>query len=195
MTCPGNTVGFIKLYIGCMYADKSSSMLGEVDKYRIANKLCASVQFSEDTRYDSLAVNGGIITHSGREFASIPKFRSNTLSAIVDELLEYDVIGIDEVQFFPDCAKIASLLADNGKIVICAGLDGNFNADPFGKIGELIAVSEYVTKLNAICMVCCRAASFTIKISGGEEEIDIGGFDKYIVVCRGCRLTYRPISS
>jgi thymidine kinase len=38
----------------------------------------------------------------------------------------YDVIGIDEGQFFPDIVSGCEALAKAGKTVIVAGLDGTF---------------------------------------------------------------------
>jgi thymidine kinase len=40
--------------------------------------------------------------------------------------LEYDVIGIDEAQFFQDIVTGCETLAKAGKTVIVAGLDGTF---------------------------------------------------------------------
>ena len=39
---------------------------------------------------------------------------------------EYDVIGIDEGQFFPDLVAWCEQMANRGKIVLVAALDGTF---------------------------------------------------------------------
>ena len=41
-------------------------------------------------------------------------------------LREYDVIGIDEGQFFPDLVAWCEQMANSGKIVLVAALDGTF---------------------------------------------------------------------
>jgi thymidine kinase len=117
--------GSIKLILGGMFASKTSTMCNDVERYRIANKLCVIVKFSNDTRYNHLAKNGGIVTHAGFEHCKCPVIPARTLTEVFDEISEYEVIGIDETQFFPDCVEIVQKLANMCKIMICAGLDGD----------------------------------------------------------------------
>lgn len=182
--------GSIKLIIGPMFSQKSTSMCEGVERYRIANKLCVIVKYSRDTRYDHLAKNGGIVTHAGYEHCKCPVVTAQKLAEVFDEISEYEVIGIDEIQFFEDCVEIVETLANMGKIMICAGLDGDCKQKPFGRVLELIPYAEDVVKLKAVCMHCCDDASFTKRIISddiqGGGQIDIGGADKYISVCRQC---------
>ena len=55
------------------------------------------------------------------------------------------------------CEELANL----GKTVIVAALDGTFQRVGFGNILNLIPLAESVVKLNAVCMVCCGNAAFT----------------------------------
>jgi thymidine kinase len=65
------------------------------------------------------------------------------------------------------------------------GLDGTYERKPFGKITNLIPLAETVVKLKAICSVCFKDASFTKRINSKEtKDVDVGGKDKYISVCR-----------
>ena len=80
-------------------------------------------------------------------------------------------------------------MADLGKIVIVSALDGTYQKKAFGRILELIPLSESVIKLNAVCMICNEDASFSKKIietTNLETDIDIGGAEKYIACCRSC---------
>ena len=47
---------------------------------------------------------------------------------------EYDVVGIDEGQFFPDLLNCAEQLANLGLTVWVAALDGDFLRQPFGDV-------------------------------------------------------------
>ena len=81
---------------------------------------------------------------------------------------------------------IINRMANLGKIVIVAALDGTFMREGFGTVLNLLPIAEQVTKLNAVCMSCGRDAAFTKRI-GIEKEIEIiGGNDKYVAVCRAC---------
>ena len=42
------------------------------------------------------------------------------------ELLSYDVVGVDEGQFFPGIFDFAEAAANNGLLVIIAALDATF---------------------------------------------------------------------
>ena len=64
----------------------------------------------------------------------------------------YKVIGIDEAQFFPDLKEFLLKIEHNKIKIVIAGLDGDFNRNPFGQILECIPLSNSVTKLNALDM-------------------------------------------
>ena len=87
-------------------------------------------------------------------------------------LSDYDVIGIDEGQFFPDIVEFSEEMANKGKTVVIAALDGTFQRKAFASILELIPLSEHVVKLNAVCMTCFGDGSFTKRISA-DKEVDI----------------------
>ena len=77
----------------------------------------------------------------------------------------YDVVGIDEVQFFEATVSSAALaLADRGVRVICAGLDQDFRRLPFGPMPELLARAEFVDKLQAVCQRCGGPATTTQRL-------------------------------
>lgn len=104
-------------------------------------------------------------------------------------------------------------MANDGKMVIVAALDGTFQRKPFGPILDLVPLAESVIKLKAVCMVCFNDAAFTKRL-GTETEVQdacsslcgvcpaddgwyfdcgllvqvevIGGADKYMAVCRSC---------
>jgi thymidine kinase len=71
-------------------------------------------------------------------------FLAHTLSAVRPELEaeDFNVIGIDEGQFFPDIAQFADDMANIGKVVIVAALDGTFLRQPFGSILDLVPKAE-----------------------------------------------------
>ena len=69
------------------------------------------------------------------------------------------MIGIDEGQFFPDLVPFAEQMADKGKIIIVAALDGDFQRKGFGDILNLVPLAESIVKLNAVCMMCFQVNS------------------------------------
>ena len=78
-----------------------------------------------------------------------------------------DIVGIDEAQFFtPAILEVTNRLANRGLRVIVAGLDLDYRGVPFGPMPLLMATSEFVTKMSAICTVCgnpaCRRIAFAV---------------------------------
>jgi len=110
---------------------------------------------------------------------------ATSLAELTKKAEEYDVIGIDEGQFFPDI-RWAELMANSGKVVLIAALDGTYQRKPFENIMNLIPLAENVTKLSAVCMNCFGEASFSKRITEEQSLEVIGGADKYMAVCRDC---------
>lgn len=84
-------------------------------------------------------------------------------------------------------------MANAGKIVIIAALDGTFSRQPFGNILNVIPIAEDVIKLNAVCKRCLsESAAFTARLSTETQVQLIGGEEKYESLCRQC---YHSFSS
>jgi thymidine kinase len=98
-----------------------------------------------------------------------------------------DVVGIDEAQFFDvEIIRVVQLLANQGKRVILAGLDMDFAGKPFDPMPQLMAIAEYVTKVQAICMECGDLAAFSLRLSTAKEKVLLGEKDSYEARCRKC---------
>jgi len=100
-------------------------------------------------------------------------------------------VAIDEVQFLgSEIVEVAETLANEGIRVICAGLDLDFRAEPFGPIPALLSVAEDVTKLHAICVVCGEVACRSQRLVNGQPAryddpiIMIGAQEAYEARCR-----------
>ncbi|CAG5128896.1 unnamed protein product [Candidula unifasciata] len=172
-------LGQIQIIFGPMFSGKTTELMRRLKRYQIANYGCLVIKYAKDIRYDFT----GIATHDRQV---LPAVSCETLTDLMPEALKHDVIGIDEGQFFPDIVSFCDQLANHGKVVIVAALDGTFQKKGFGDILNLVPLAEHVMKLTAVCLKCYKEASFT-KRKGSETQIEvIGGTDKYIAVCRQC---------
>jgi thymidine kinase len=124
-------------------------------------------------------------------------FEAKPVESPRDILVDLDpkttVVAIDEVQFFTnDVIEICEKLAENGKRVICAGLDTDFRGVPFGPIPDLLARAEHVDKLHAICVICGEEASRTQRLIDGvpaaydDPVVLVGAAEVYEARCRRC---------
>ncbi|MEW5988148.1 MAG: thymidine kinase, partial [Chloroflexota bacterium] len=112
---------------------------------------------------------------------------------------ETTVVAIDEVQFFDtEIVSICEKLAEDGRRVICAGLDTDFRGVPFGPMPDLMARAEQVDKLHAICVVCGEEASRTQRLINGKPAayddpvVMIGAAEVYEARCRQCHQVNPP---
>ncbi|KAJ1422768.1 Thymidine kinase [Sesbania bispinosa] len=175
--------GEIHLFVGPMFAGKTTSLLRRIKSEVDNGRNVAMLKSSKDTRY---AIDS-VVTHDGIKFPcwALPdllSFRENYGDEAYQKL---DVIGIDEAQFFDDlyefCCKAAD---DDGKIVIVAGLDGDYLRRSFGSVLHIIPLADTVTKLTARCELCGKRAFFTLRKTEETQTELIGGADVYMPVCR-----------
>jgi thymidine kinase len=176
--------GYLELIIGPMYAGKSTELLRIINRYKCLNKKICVVNHSFNNRYGST----GLTTHNRTTFdqcviiAKLAELDNDNNNAI----LETDVIIIEELQFFEDAFEYVVKWCDSGKIVICAGLDGDYLRNPFGDVLRLIPHADKVTKLNSLCKKCGdgKLAHFTKRIVSSSETTLVGSDEIYEAVCR-----------
>ena len=180
--------GWIECICGSMFSGKSEELLRRIKRGVIAKQKVLLFKPSIDNRYDENRVS----THNGNSYDSISIEKSSDILNFVKDT-NYDIIGIDEIQFFDnDIVKIINKLADNGIRVIVAGLDMDFKAEPFHPMPEIMAISEMVTKLHAVCNKCGKEASRSQRLINGKPAkydapiVVIGASESYEARCRHC---------
>ncbi|MBC8344294.1 MAG: thymidine kinase [Bacteroidetes bacterium] len=172
--------GWIEVIAGPMFSGKTEELIRRLKRAKIANLKVSIFKPKVDTRYSS----DEVVSHDAN---AIPSIRVERAIEIIEFYEEADVIGIDEVQFFNEAiVDVIQYLALKGKRVIVAGLDMDSNGKPFGPMPALLTVSEYVTKLHAICIECGSLASHSFRISEEKSQILIGEKDSYQPLCRQC---------
>jgi len=172
--------GQIQVILGPMFSGKTTELLRRIRRFTIAKRKCVVIKYNKDTRYDAECA----ATHDRQTEKAIS---AGTLSEVPSSVLSNaDVVGVDEGQFFSDIVEFSENIANQGKVVIVAALDGTFERKPFGAILGLIPLAEQVIKLSAVCMLCNEEAAFTKRLSGEMKVEVIGGQDKYISTCRRC---------
>ena len=172
--------GQIEVICGSMFSGKTEELIRRLTRARLAKQQVEIFKPSVDTRYHETHV----VSHNETSIRSTP------VSFAGDILLlsgTCDVVGIDEAQFFDEeIVRVVQLLANQGKRVILAGLDMDFEGKPFDPMPKLMAVAEYVTKVHAICMQCGDLAAFSYRLSAATEKVMLGEKDSYEARCRKC---------
>jgi thymidine kinase len=175
--------GSIEIILGPMFCGKSTELIRRIRRSSIAKKKCVVFKYEKDIRYETENDIRKVLTHDKQSLEAVP---CSKLYDVVLYTKDMDIVGIDEGQFFPDIVEFCEQLANSGKTVIIAALDGDYLRRPFGRILEIVPLAEYVTKLKAVCMKCQEDASFTKRTVDSSEIELIGGAEAYISTCRKC---------
>ncbi|WP_126992399.1 thymidine kinase [Thermosipho globiformans] len=175
-------VGKLTVITGPMYSGKTTELLSFVEIYNIGKKKTIVFKPSIDNRYGEDIVS----THTGF------KVKAHKISKSI-EILNHisnniDAVFIDEVQFFDEeLINVVRNLIFKGIDVYCAGLDISYLEKPFKTTANLLAMADEVIKKKAVCEKCGEhRATYSFKITQDNKEIDIGGKEKYIALCREC---------
>ncbi len=183
--------GKLEVICGSMFSGKSEELMFRLRRAEYAKKKVITIKHEIDNRKSYSC----IISHNGGQREAYPigncEESLRTLLKLVDSSV--DVVGIDEIQFFPvQTVSVIRRLLEEGKRVVVAGLDLDYRGEPFGIVPDLMALSDEVTKLRAICMVCGDEANFSQRLINGQPAkrddvtILVGGEECYEPRCRNC---------
>lgn len=180
--------GWVEVICGSMFSGKSEELMRRLRRASIAGQTVIVVKPALDVRYEA----SRICSHDGRGWDAYCVQRADEI-LLLPGVERADVIAVDEAQFLDDeLPHVAAFLADRGKRVIVAALDQDFRGEPFGSIPQVMAMAEFVDKLQAICAVCGAPASRTQRLidghPAGEHDalIKVGGTESYEARCRSC---------
>ncbi|MEX0723971.1 MAG: thymidine kinase [Gracilimonas sp.] len=175
--------GWIEVVCGGMFSGKTEELIRRAKRAHIAGQEVVVVKPALDKRYSETEV----VSHNEN---ALPSILVDTADQIVLLTANAKVVCIDEAQFFDErVVDVANSLANDGKRVIVAGLDMDFEGRPFGPMPYLLAISEFVTKLHAICAESGTMAHYSQRVVEKEGQVLVGEYDAYEPRARHC---FRP---
>lgn len=179
---PSN-VGWIEVICGGMFSGKTEELIRRAKRAYIAGQQVVVVKPTVDNRYS----NNEVVSHNQ---SALPGIQVDTADQIILLTSSAKVVCIDEAQFFDDrIIDVVNTLANDGKRVILAGLDMDFEGKPFEPMPQLLAIAEYVTKLHAICAESGVMAHFSQRVVENKDKVLVGEKDAYEPRARHC---FRP---
>ena len=176
--------GKIELILGPMFSGKSTRLIETIRKYVYKAKKTIMIKFFADKRYSE---KSEVVTHDLIKYDSID---CKNLRDSFELLKKYDVIGIDEGQFFPDLVEVCEELALLNKTIIIAALNGDFRMEPFPVISRIISKADKIKLLKAYCFHCHKDAKFSLRIVQSNETVLIGAGEAYKPACRECHVFF-----
>jgi thymidine kinase len=181
--------GWLEVVCGPMFSGKSEELIRRLRRAEIAGQRVLIVKPRIDDRYDVAHV----VSHAGARMRAVA---AGSPAEVLRLSQGYDVVGVDEVQFFDEeIVDVVHRLTARGARVVAAGLDTDFRHEPFGAMPTLLAVAELVDKLQAVCHRCGGTATRTQRLVDGApapfsgETIVVGALDSYEARCAAC---YEP---
>ena len=183
---PPQRGGWLEVICGPMFSGKSEEMIRRLRRAAIAGQRVVIFKPLIDDRYDA----ADVVSHAGARMRAVPV---SSVAEAIEHVDGFDVVGIDEVQFFDSSVVPRALdLADRGVRVVVAGLDQDFRRLPFGPMPDLLSHAEFVDKLQAVCHRCGGPATTTQRLVDGRpapysgETVLVGAAEQYEARCRGC---------
>ncbi|MFA1611022.1 thymidine kinase [Halobellus rubicundus] len=187
--------GWIEVVTGSMFSGKTEEILRRLRRAEIAGQEVAVFKPAVDDRYGETTVG----SHVGRQWeATVVPSEGDGVWEIRESLNGQDVVAIDEANFFgPELVDVCQRLADDGRRVLVSGIDQTYRGEPFEPLPQLMAVAEYVDKLQAICAQCGEPATRNQRFVDGEPAhvddptIVVGAEESYEARCRNCHTLRR----
>ncbi len=174
--------GWIEVICGSMFSGKTEELIRRLKRAQFAKQKIEIFKPTIDIRFNQ----DKVVSHDANEVSSTPVPSSANILLLANDV---DVIGIDEAQFFDDeLPSVCKALADRGIRVIVAGLDMDYQGNPFGPIPNLMATAEFVTKVHAICVDCGDLAIHSYRKASSNKLVHLGDQDEYEALCRACFL-------
>lgn len=172
--------GRITVICGPMFSGKTSELHRILKRVKIAERKFLLFKPAVDNRYSE----DEVVSHDQVAFNS---YSVEKASDIIDVFFKHEnvhTVAIDEAQFFKKSGEknivyVCKFLKKRGINVVVNGLDMDYQGEAFGPMPELMAVSDSILKLKAVCKHngCGEDAEMTMKIKSSEEkELDDGQF-------------------
>ncbi|MGL5205782.1 MAG: thymidine kinase [Metamycoplasmataceae bacterium] len=173
--------GLIEVITGPMFSGKTEELIKRIRILEYADMKMLVVKPAKDKRFSKDTIK----SRSGLERSTVTARNGEDILSYWDN--SYDALIVDEVQFFDqDIIPIIENIASIGKLVIISGIDTDFMMRPFGIMSHLLAISDKVVKLVAVCLICKGSASKSYRKSDETELTKIGDKDEYEARCRSC---------
>lgn len=177
--------GWLEVVCGPMFSGKSEELMRRLTRAMIAGQAVELLRPALDTRHGA----DELVTHAGRRMAA-----RRTADLDLVRSLSCDVLGLDEVQFFPaGIVEVVEELTGRGVRVVCSGLDMDYRRRPWPVTSELLARAEFADKLQAVCLCCGGPATASQRLEADGRAapadgatVEIGAGERYEARCRAC---------
>lgn len=177
-------------YYSAMNAGKSTILLQSNYNYRERGMHTLILLPEIDTRMDA----GKVTSRIGIEAAALTFNTADNLLSVVERnhaQRALDCVLVDEAQFLTrrQVRQLSDVCDTHGVPVLAYGLRTDFQGKLFEGSQQLLAWADSITEIKTICH-CGRKATMVLRIDADGKaikdghQVQIGGNDRYLSVCR-----------
>ena len=178
--------GRIEVICGSMFSGKTEELIRRLKRAKFARQKVEIFKPAIDTRYSEEEV----VSHDHTSILSTPVESSGAIMLLSSDI---DVVGIDEAQFLSreQVDQLARIVDDYGSNIVCYGLRTDFQSNMFEGSKRLFEIADSIDEVKSTCS-CGRKTIINARIDKdgtvltSRNQVEIGGYDKYIAMCRRC---------
>lgn len=187
-----------KLYFryGTMNSGKSIEVLRVAHNYEEQGKKVLLLTSVVDNRFGV----GKVVSRIGMQKVATVVDKNLDMIALASTERP-NCILVDEAQFLnkEQVAQLIEIVDELDIPVIAYGLRADFMGQLFEGSDALLAVADTIEEIKTVCWYCDKKAIMNMRCKDGEpifhgEQIQIGGNESYVPVCRKCYASKRKSS-
>ncbi len=173
--------GSLSLYLGPMFAGKSTKWSRKIEKLRVAGRDPIVFKYLGDTRDGSSGSKvydtGEVTIHSGKREQAICVSNAEQMSAYLRDFPKQKDIALDEGQFIHGLYNLVLSSLGKGYRFHITGLPRGFNRSPFGDIPKLMCLADVIEMNYAMCVYengsgrCGRPATENQRLKRGADGV------------------------
>jgi len=189
-----------------MGAGKTLDLLKTCYNYEERGKKVVIFTSIKDTRYNNVKIKKSKEFKTSDYYSSVVKSRTglskkaigvndlfDMYNCIEKSYVKPDCVLVDEIQFFKKqhIFQLSDIVDKLNIPVIGYGLRSDFRLEPFEGSTYMLILADHIEELRTLCHTCDKKAILNIrfkddKIITNGEQIEIGGNETYISLCRKC---------
>lgn len=174
---------------GAMNSGKSLEIIKVAHNYEEQNKPIEIFTSAIDNREGI----GLVASRTGYKRQAIPITEEMDLFDTIQSLGKRYCILVDEAQFLSkeQILQLARVVDDLDIPVMAFGLKNDFTNNLFEGSKYLLLYADKIEEIKTICWFCHKKAIMNLRFVNGKpvyegEQIQIGGNESYLPVCRKC---------
>jgi len=178
-----------------MNAGKSTEVLKIAHNYEEQNKAVLLFAPLIDERFGA----GKITSRMGFQRDAFVIRADTDMYSLAEERKPHCVL-VDEGQFLSrrQVIELTRIVDQLNVPVIVYGLKNDFRNHLFEGSESLLLFADKVEEVKAVCWYCTKKATMLLKYKEGQAvdegpQIELGGNDKYVSVCRKCYRQRLPL--